>query len=379
MTILILTHSYPDEEQRFRGIFVKEQASSLSEANRIIVVYFKTDYSGFAPFSRYSFKVNEENPNLTEYTVVTRRSFPVINQVKYLKDTFSFLERKIFSQNEIDIIHSHLAYPAGFLGTLIYKFKGIPSVFTEHTSIRKYFRSLIHKYCVKYTLRNSPAIICVSNSLKDEVLEICSREVEVIHNLVDTNKFSLAGSADPDVVNIGFLGSLNSYNKGLDLLLKAVKLNDHNNVLVHIGGTGSKLKEFQKLSEDLGISKICRFYGEIKSEEKNEFYSRLSFFVLPSRYETFGIVLIEAMACGLPVISTRCGGPQDIVDSSSGILVNKDDVAELAAALSQMNKDYLLYDKIVIRNNTEQRFGKETFNRQLTNLYKKMLKHEQEN
>jgi glycosyltransferase involved in cell wall biosynthesis len=375
MTILILTHSYPDEEQRFRGIFVKEQARSLSELHKIIVVYFKTDYSAFAPFSGYSFKVNIEN-NLTEYSVVTYRTLPVINQVKYLKDTYSFLNKEIFTKIDIDIIHSHLSYPAGFLGTLIYKFKRIPNVLTEHTSVRKYFRSLIHKYCVKYTLISSPEIVCVSNSLKNEILEIHQRDIEVIHNLVDTDKFSIANAVNRNVVNIGFLGSLNTFNKGLDLLLKAVKQIDHNNVLVHIGGTGSKLEEFQKMSEDLGVAEICRFYGEIKAEEKNQFYSRLSFFVLPSRYETFGIVLIEAMACGLPVISTKCGGPQDIISPETGILVNTDDVAELAAALSRMKKEYFLYDKVKIRNYTELRFGKKTFNRQVTDLYNKMLKHE---
>jgi glycosyltransferase involved in cell wall biosynthesis len=377
MTILILTHSYPDKEQRFRGIFVKEQARSLSELHKIIVVYFKTNYSKFAPFSRYSFNKNEEN-NIIEYEVVTNRSFPVINQVKYFKDTYSFLNKEIFRKTKVDIIHSHLSYPAGFLGTLIYKFKGIPNVLTEHTSIRKYFRSIIHKYCVKYTLKESPEIICVSNSLKNEVQEICHREITVIHNLVDTAKFSLANHAVPDLVNIGFLGSLNNSNKGLDLLLKAVKLIDHNNVLVHIGGSGSKQKEFENLSEDLGLKEICRFYGEIKTETKNEFYSRLNFFVLPSRYETFGIVLIEAMACGLPVISTKCGGPQDIVSAETGILVEKDNVTDLADALSQMRTSFLSYNSQKIRSYTELHFGKKTFNRQLTDLYNKMLKHEQE-
>jgi glycosyltransferase involved in cell wall biosynthesis len=377
MTILILTHSYPDKDQRFRGIFVKEQALSLSELHKIIVVYFRTDYSKFVPFSGYYFNIHKEL-NIIEYEVVTCRSFPVINQIKYLKDTYSFLKKEIFRKTKIDIIHSHLSYPAGFLGTLVYKFRSIPNVLTEHTSIRKYFRSIIHKYCVKYTLRNSPEIICVSNSLKNEVLKICQREIKVIPNLVDTSKFSLAQPSDSGLVNIGFLGSMNNNNKGLDLLLKALKLIDHNNVLVHIGGTGIKLAELKKLSEELGMKEICRFYGEIKTEEKNKFYSKLNFFVLPSRYETFGIVLIEAMACGLPVISTECGGPQDIVSLETGILVKKDDVTELADALSRMKKNYVLYDRLKIRSYTELHFGKKTFNRQMTDLYNSMLKHEQE-
>jgi len=124
MNILILTHSYPDVTRNYQGIFIKEQAEAISLNHDVTVVYFKVDYSHLAPFAKCSFS-KKLNGNLTEYEVIVKKSFPVINQLKYLFNTYKFIEDEIFSKKEINIIHSHLSYPAGFLGTIIQKKKRI--------------------------------------------------------------------------------------------------------------------------------------------------------------------------------------------------------------------------------------------------------------
>lgn len=378
MNILLLTHSYPDSNNRYRGIFVQEQARALSSVHNVTVIYFRTDYSKYRPFAKYSFtQIEESNPEV--YEVVTGRSFPVINQLKYLIDTFSFIEKEILSRKKIDLIHSHLAYPAGFLGTWISRKKHIPQIFTEHTSIRKYYRSLIHKLCVRYALLNSPGIICVSNSLKKELLAEHPRQIEVVPNVIDTSEFEIADRKQDAKINIGFLASLNTQNKGLDLLLRAVASIGHEKFNLHIGGKGALLEDYKKMSEQLGITGICKFYGEVLNEEKKDFYSGLDFFVLSSRYETFGIVLIEAMAGGLPVIATKCGGPEDIVVPRVGILVEKDDVPGLASAISEMATNLRHYDRQMIRTFTEQNFGRAAFLKRVSVIYNTLTSNEQEN
>ncbi|HEX2976264.1 MAG TPA: glycosyltransferase [Bacteroidales bacterium] len=138
MNILILTHSYPDSNNPWRGVFVQEQAKALSLKHDVTVVFFKTDYSRFAPFSGVKF-TKKETGSLHEYEVVTARSFPVINQVKYLRDTFLFVRRELTAVKKIDLIHSHLSYPAGFLGTIMQKLLKIPNITTEHSWIKKTF------------------------------------------------------------------------------------------------------------------------------------------------------------------------------------------------------------------------------------------------
>ncbi len=184
MDILILTHSYPDEKNKWRGTFIKDQAKALSEIHDVTVVYFTVDNNRLAPFTNFSFSKNITG-NLTEYSVTVPRSFPVINQVKYLFVTYKFISDHILNKKKIDIIHSHLSYPAGFLGTIIYKIKRIPNVITEHTWIRKYFRSPIHKICVKYALNNCSLIIAVSNALKTDIQNFSTNSISVVPNVVD--------------------------------------------------------------------------------------------------------------------------------------------------------------------------------------------------
>lgn len=372
MNILVLTHSYPDVQNKWRGIFVKEQVEALCLKHDIIVVYFKVDYSHFAPFSPYSYLKNHKG-RVIEYEVTINRSFPVITQIKFLLNTYRFIKNEILKENKIDIIHSHLSYPGGFLGTIIQEKKKIPNILTEHSRIKSYFRSWIHKQCVNYTLKKTACIISVSNALKEEIVSLCHRPVIVIHNIVDVNKFHLRDSGPVKIFNIGFLGGLNNNNKGLDLLLKSVSQLERRDFVLHIGGNGILLDNFKKMARELGVEQNCKFYGEISRNEIADFYSKLDLFVLPSRYETFGIVLIEAMACGIPVIATKCGGPQEIVTPTTGILIQKENTEELKSAIISLSENLKSYSKEAIRNYANANFGKEVFIEHLSGLYKEIL------
>ena len=372
MTILVLTHSYPDSSHKWRGIFVQEQVRALSTKHDVIVVYFKVDYSHFAPFSDYSF-LKKVKGRVTEYEVIINKSFPVITQVKYLSGTFRFIKAEILEKTRIDIIHGHLSYPGGFLGAIIQQKKRIPAVLTEHSRIKSYFRSRVHKQCVKYTFRKTACIIAVSNALREEIISLCHRQVLVLPNIVDVDKFEIVKSKSGTDLNIGFLGGMNNYNKGLDLLLKASSALDRKDFFLHIGGNGILLDSFKKLAEDLKIDSKCKFYGEISPNDIADFYSKLDIFVLPSRYETFGIVLIEAMACGIPVIATKCGGPEDIVTPTSGILIPKDNAEELKRAIICMSVNIESFNKEAIRNYTRENFGPKVFVDRLSVLYEEIL------
>jgi L-malate glycosyltransferase len=372
MKILILTHSYPDSVQKWRGIFIREQAEALSSIHDVIVVYFKVDYSVFAPFSAYSFVKNQRG-RITEYEVTTTRSFPVITQLKYLKDTYHFIEKEILERTKPDIIHSHLSWPAGILGDMIGARKKIPSVLTEHTWIKKYFRSIIHKKCVLHALKNSDYVIAVSEALKEDIHYYAGRNVEVVPNVIDTDKFPLSKKGGGKSLNLGILGGMSNYRKGLDILLQAVALVQNTDVFIHIGGDGTLLPTFKKLAADLGIEDKCNFYGEILQADLVKFYSKLDLFVLASRDETFGVVIVEAMASGLPVIATRCGGPEEIITKETGLLVEKENPAELAKAIDLMSETIGTYDRNSIRKYAVEKYGRKAFVEKITKHYEEIL------
>lgn len=368
MNILLLTHSYPDLNHKWRGVFIQEQVNALSTEHNVFVVYFKVNYSRFAPFSEYSF-TKKQSGRITEYEVTVNKSFPVITQLKYLSNTYRFIKNEILKPNKIDIIHSHLSYPAGFLGTIIQKRNKIPNIITEHSTINLYFRSFIHKKCVTYSLRNTAVVISVSNSLKKEIVAQCDRQVNVIPNIVDTDNFNITKPKEDQTLNIGFLGGLGNTNKGLDILFKSASLLKGKKFILHIGGNGNLMDNFKKMAKEFGIDDNCKFYGEILRKDISQFYSGLDIFILPSRYETFGVVLIEAMSCGIPVIATKCGGPQDIVTKSTGMLIEKDNPEELANAIRTMSESLGSYNKEAIRNYAVKTFGRSVFIEKMTKLY----------
>ena len=385
MTILILTHSYPDEEIKWRGIFIRDQALALSARHRVIVVYFKVDYSRLRPFAGYSFR-RRDTGNLTEYEVITGRSFPVINQMKYLRDTYRFIRKEILSQSKVDILHSHLSYPAGFLGALIRQKTHIPCIITEHSWINKYFRSFIHKWCVKYALRHTDGIIAVSQALKDDIYAFIHAgrhslnyvdnyiDIHVVPNVVDTARFTPVKRPKSQYLNIGLMGGMSNYRKGADILIRAVALLGDLNLMVHIGGAGTYLDTFKKLAADLKVSDKFIFYGAIRPEEVNNFYSKLDLYVLASRDETFGVVVVEAMAAGLPVIATRCGGPEEIVTPATGILVSKENPEELAGAVRAISGKLAAYDRETIRKYASERYGPEKFLASVSEIYEVVVK-----
>jgi glycosyltransferase involved in cell wall biosynthesis len=372
MNILLLTHSYPDKASSWRGTFVREQARAVSLNNNVAVVYFKVDNEHFAPFAKYVFSKTQFG-NLTEYTVIVKRSFPVINQVNYLLKTYRFIRKEILPDFKPDLIHSHLSYPAGFIGTIIQKRKNIPNIVTEHSRITNYFRSWFHKKCIIYTFNNAAGIIAVSNSLKEEIRSFSNRPVSVIHNIVDTGRFNPAKPEPGTSLNIGFLGGLGNNNKGLDLLLKAVSMPEKRDFLLHIGGNGALIGFYRNMAKEYGIESNCKFYGEIVPEKIPGFYSGLDLFILPSRYETFGIVLVEAMACGIPVIATKCGGPEEIVIPSAGILIEKENPEELAGAILKISENRALYNSEAIRSYAVNTFGKQAYTDRIAALYKETL------
>ena len=375
MTILFLTHSYPDSDIKWRGLFIKDQAIALSTKHEVIVVYFKVDYSHLAPFSKYSF-IQRQSGKVIEYELITGKSFPVINQLKYLKDTYSFINREILKRRRIDIIHSHLSYPAGFLGTIIQKRKGIPCIVTEHSWINKYFRSRIHKTSVLFTLKHSACIVAVSQALRDDINSYCRRQVKVIPNVVEMKKFSLTGTLQRDnKLNAGILGGMGNYRKGLDILIKALPLLKDLELTVHIGGDGKYLNTFRNLAKELEVQEKCIFYGEIKPEAIFDFYSKLDFFVLPSRDETFGVVVVEAMACGLPVIATKCGGPEEIITKETGILVERENPQDLARAIRFVSENPGSFNSDLIRNYAREKYGPETFVKSISEVYQELLRN----
>jgi glycosyltransferase involved in cell wall biosynthesis len=218
-------------------------------------------------------------------------------------------------------------------------------------------------------------LVPVSESLMTGLREIVpwvEQKTEIIPNMIREDMF-LPPKVPREVVPFVFFwaGRL-EHVKGIDLLLEAVRLLQDGNVpdfMVRLAGKGSLRKELEEKALALGLGETVRFLGRISREEMQKEMQQANCFVLPTRYEAFGAVLIEAMASGLPVIATRSGGPDSIVTGDNGLLIDVENVDQLAGAMRTMMQQIHHYSSETIRRQALDRFGQTSVMAQYHRLF----------
>jgi len=133
-------------------------------------------------------------------------------------------------------------------------------------------------------------------------------------------------------------------------------------------------KKYEKLTYKLNIKDKINFYGETEREQVAHFMRKSDFLVLPSLYETFGVVIIEAFASGIPVVATNTGATQEIVNKEVGILVPPANTNELADSINYMLDNYHNYSQENIVRYVKENYSKEAVARKLNNVYKNICK-----
>lgn len=168
------------------------------------------------------------------------------------------------------------------------------------------------------------------------------------------------------------------YPKGHDILIKAFsKANLGEYVTLSIVGAGVEEKNLRKLIRQLGLTERVFLLGLKNKEEVRDLLLQSDAFVLTSRKETFGVVYIEAMAKGLPVIATACGGPEEFVNENNGLLVPVNDVESTAEALVEMYSGSDMYDKSAISEYCMANFSEKEIVRKIVEVYNDVLIREQ--
>jgi glycosyltransferase involved in cell wall biosynthesis len=163
-------------------------------------------------------------------------------------------------------------------------------------------------------------------------------------------------------------------HKRIDVLLRAfAQAFQGQPVHLNIGGDGKQRAAWERLAQQLNIAAQVTFLGALSREQVRDLIRRSHAVVSSSDVETFGVTLIEAMACGKPVISTRSGGPELFVTASNGLLVPKGDPAALADALAQLVRDYARFDQAAIRADTVARFSEAAFIEQTEQIYQELV------
>jgi N-acetyl-alpha-D-glucosaminyl L-malate synthase BshA len=272
-----------------------------------------------------------------------------------------------------DLIHAHYAVPQGLLGVLLKKAKKKPLVTTLHGSdVTILMKNRLGKKIVRYVLKNSDKVIAVSTFLKGEVEKegITKEKMAVVYSGVSTD-----GCEEPkNGEAITFIGSL-VQQKGVDILLNAFKdVKERFDIGLTIVGDGKERKNLESLAKRLKLEGVD-FLGY--SDDLRGILEKSKVLVLPSREEGFGLVLLEAMSCGVPIVATRVGGIEEIVRHNyNGVLVEKEDAEDLARGILRVLEDKGLRE--AIRKNSREfvkRFSWEKMADEVDKIYEELGGH----
>ena len=248
--------------------------------------------------------------------------------------------------------------------------EGVPFIFTEHSSHHNRTLSPKQAERLKKEYGRCSAVLAVSRALAKNMRANTGVEAAIVPNIVDTARF-----APKKIVHERFTfvsaGNLIPVKNMAGLLRAFAAL--HGEPRLIIFGDGPESGALRTLCAELGLYSRVSFRGHCPREELAEAYAAADCFVLASRSETFGVAYIEAMAAGLPVIATRCGGPEDFVTEENGILIPVDDESALIDAMERMMLRREDYDSAAISADIRRKFAPETIAARLTELYEGVL------
>jgi L-malate glycosyltransferase len=369
MKIVFITPWYPDEKYPNSGVFIRTQAKALATKHEVIVVSAKVYNRSFA-LSKYTLTETRES-NLTEHRLMIHRSLPIINQFHHLFITWR-VAKQLLENTDVDVIHSFIGYPGAILGWLLSRSLAVPFIHTEHTRLSNNYRSIFHKKLTRFGMLRASRLTAVSSWLANELKNETKKKIVVIPNMIEVNRFKLSELLPKDIIHLGFLGGMNTDVKGLDILINALSFCSFTFHL-HIGGDGKLLEGYKAFAKQVGIEDQCSFYGFVQYEEVPSFYNKLHFFVCSSRYETFNVSIVEAMASGLPVLSTKCGGPEETITSTTGFLVENENAKALAEGLKKMAQEFDSYSCENIRLHVVNNFSTESLVVRYEELYQSAI------
>ena len=291
--------------------------------------------------------------------------FIVLKRMKFGKIFFSlqifydlFRLDKLLKKINPDIIHIQSTIPTfSLLG--VYLAKKYPVLLTLHgyfkeesrfhTGVEKIFNIFISIPLERLALTTIPNIITVCPQLQEMIQKFTSSNIFTVPNGVDIKQIQAITPFPPDSnPTIFYVGVLNK-RKGVDDLIRAIPLvkNEIQDIQLHIAGTGPDMEKLKKLMKNLHVEENIKFLGFITDEEKFSYLKSSDVFVLATYWESFPFVLLEAMACGRPIVTTDvAGNPFAVIDGVYGFLVKPGDWRQISEKLIYLFKNKAILKKM---------------------------------
>lgn len=379
--VLFIPSWFPNQDDPISGIFIQEQAVALSqEFDVAVLIPGMAAWRNVLKAKATDKSVKETQAGLTVYREFARPLIPhgpeSIDYDTFARAAENGFKKVVKEWGKPDVIHAHVVLPAGWSALKVARRHGIPIVMTEHSSpFSMHLGTELSRRLVRETLTSVDRLIAISPALAKQLLDFQpDLNIDVIGESVRTDFFVPAenGVRQHKHGKRFFVAARLAEQKGLDHLINAVRLVEDkglNSFELEIGGGGPDREKLEELAKDLGVAERCKFLGALNREQVRERMQACDVFVLSSLHETFGVVVGEAMACGKPVISTRCGGPEFVVNEETGLLVDVAKPEALADAMAEFILDRVTFDSKAVRDSVVNRFSPEVFARNVAAVY----------
>lgn len=345
MKVALLSHMFPNRVDPLLGVFVYERAKALSKLVDLDIIAPVS----YVPFLKPKTIHENETFNGLEIRHPAFLAFPrALWHMKWIPYYLSLKKLWESKRPDIDILHVEWIYPDAFAAIKFaqkYNFKTVAIVHGNEAI--GYFDEKHHRIKYIETFKGLDRIIVVSEDLRHKLIneyDVLDEKLTVIHNGVDLEKFPISSRDDareklglPPERVIGVCVARLSQEKNLDVLIKAVAALNSKMPEIYIIGDGPLRSKLETLLIEQNVADRIKLLGAMPHNEIHWWLNAADFFCLPSEREGCPVVIHEALACGLPVISTTVGAIPELINNDEyGLLCRPSDSQALASMLRQV-------------------------------------------
>lgn len=366
---MFLARWYPHRYDPMFGLFVQRHAEAAALFNDVSVIYVHADET---ISHKFDFENTVEN-NVNAIRVYYKKpKSKILSLIRFIRANTLALSRL----RKPDIIHVHILTRCGAIALFQKRLHGTPYIVTEHWS--RYlpgndFSGVLRKFATKVVVKNAKTVTTVTENLAKAMQNhgLTNNNYIVLPNVVDVNLFKPVEKHN-EKCKLIHVSCFEDKSKNMSGLIDALsiiedKQIDYQCIFIGEGIDFEVLKNYA--SENLDSANI-NFTGLLQGQQLADELASGDFLVLSSNYENMPVVILEALSCGLPVVSTNVGGIKEIIGENCGMLVPPRDTEKLAEAIQTMIANRSKYDANLLRNKVLSKYSYESVGRFLDNIYK---------
>lgn len=380
LKILVIPSWYPNEKDKLWGNYFIKQSEALNEYADVSMLYINR--IGLKELKKYKkekltdgYDKNLYKFNFYKKTIINYKAVSIDYSFKrYEKAAYKAYKKYIEIIGKPDIILVESTLPAGLAAKYIKEKENIPYVVHEHSL--DVLNNPIYKKYVNEILKNADDYMAVNSDIANSIKKV-RKDCHIVPNFIDCNKFDVERIKTNKDFNL--ISICNFYKvKALEVLLKALNIvvNEKNNkdVKLKIVGTGDYKDYYESICNSLNLNENVEFVGYVENAKIPNILANSDVLCISSTVETFCIPIVEAFSSGIPVITTDCTGPLEIVDKTNSIVVPKNNIEEYSDAIIKMKKDYKKYNSKEIKKYAFDRYDKSVICKKIINIFENIIK-----